>query len=123
MEEKRLKILIVQDKEISRNLYKLSLKNYSLSFCNSEKTIYTKLSMNNFQLIIIDIRRPGSKDSLSLIKELRANKDFLKIPIICITSFDSNDQKANVLNAGADIYLLKPVSRNILIGIIAKFQF
>ncbi len=121
MEEKSLKILIVEDEEISRNLYKLWLKNYDLSFSDSEKSMYDKLSNNNFQLIIMDIGLPGSKDGLSLIKELKANKDFLKIPIACITSYDSFDQRANVLNAGADVYLVKPVSRNILIDIITKF--
>ncbi len=122
MEEKSLKILIVEDEEISRNLYGLWLKNYNLSFSDSEKSMYDKLSNNNFQLIIMDIGLPGSKDGLSLIKELKVNKDFLKIPIVCITSYDSNDQRTNVLNAGADVYLVKPVSRNILIDIITKFQ-
>lgn len=122
MKEKCFKILIVEDEEISRNLYGLWLKNYNLLFCDSEKSMYDKLSNNNFQLIIMDIGLPGSKDGLSLIKELKANKDFLKIPIACITSYDSLDQRANVLNAGADVYLVKPVSRNILIDIVTKFQ-
>ncbi len=123
MEEKCFKILIVEDEEIRRNLYRLWLKNYNISLCDSEKSMYDKLSNNSFQLIIMDIGLPGSKDGLSLIKELKVNKDFLKIPIVCITSYDSNDQRANVLNAGADVYLVKPVSRNILIDIITKFQF
>ena len=122
MEEKSLKILIVEDEEISWNLYKLWLKNYNLSFSDSEKSMYDKLSNNNFQLIIVDIGLPDSKEGLSLIKELKANTDFLKIPIACITSYDSLDQSANVLNAGADVYLVKPVSRNILIDVITKFQ-
>ncbi len=122
IEEKCLKILIVEDEEISRNLYRMWLKNYDLSFCDSEKSMYDTLSDKIFELIIMDIGLPGSKDGLALIKELKVNKDFLKIPIVCITSYDSNDQRTNVLNAGADVYLVKPVSRNILIDIITKFQ-
>ena len=49
-----------------------------------------------FQLIIMDIGLPNSKDCLTLIKELKVNKVFLNIPIVCITSYDSLDQKANV---------------------------
>ena len=84
--------------------------------------MYDKLSNNNFQLIIMDIGLPDSKEGLSLINKLKANKDFLKIPIACFTSYDSLDQRANVLNAGTDVYLIKPVSRNILIEITTKFQ-
>ncbi|MCL5030903.1 MAG: response regulator [Bacteroidetes bacterium] len=122
MEEKCFKILIVEDEEISRNLYRLWLKNYDLSFCDSEKSMYDTLSDKIFELIIMDIGLPGSKDGLSLIKELKSNKDFLKIPIACVTSYDSPEQKGNVLNAGADAYLAKPIPKNILINVISKFQ-
>ena len=81
----------MEDEEISQILYKLWLKNYNHSFCDSEKSIYDKLSDDNFQLIIMDIGLPGSKDGLSLIKELKANKDFLRTPIACFTSYDSLD--------------------------------
>ncbi|MHB1688987.1 MAG: response regulator [Ignavibacteriaceae bacterium] len=122
MKENNYKILIVEDEEISRNIYRLWLKNYNLSFCDSEKSMYDKLSNNNFQLIIMDIGLPNSKNGLVLIKELKSSEKFFEIPIICATSYDSPEQKANVLNAGADVYLTKPISRNILIDTIAKFQ-
>ena len=98
------------------------LKNFNLTFCDSDETMYKKLAEENFQLIIMDIGLPNSKDGLTLIKELKVNKDFFKLPIICITSYDSNNQKDNVLNAGAEIYLVKPVPRNFLIDAIIKFQ-
>ena len=62
MEKDNFKILIVEDEEISRNLYRLWLKDYNLSFCDSEESMYDKLSRNNFQLIIMDIGLPNSKD-------------------------------------------------------------
>ena len=84
IEEKCFKILIVEDEEISRNLYRMWLKNYDLSFCDSEKSMYDKLSDKIFGLIIMDIGLPSSKDGLSLIKELKVNKDFLKIPTVVL---------------------------------------
>ena len=122
IEENSFKILIVEDEEISRNLYRLWLKNYNLSFCDSEKLMYDKLYDDNFQLIIMDIGLPHSKDGLVLIKELKSSEKFFKIPIICATSYDSPEQKGNALNAGADVYLTKPVPRNILIDTITKFK-
>ena len=121
MEEKCFKILIVEDEEISRNLYRMWLKNYDLSFCDSEKSMYDTLSDKIFELIIMDIGLPGSKDGLSLIKELKSDKNFFKIPIVCATSYDSPEQKGNAITAGADVYLTKPILKDILIDIISKY--
>ena len=120
--DKIFKILIVEDEEISWKIYRLMLKNYDLSFCDSEKLMYDKLSNNNFQLIIMDIGLPNSKDGLVLIKELKSNRKFFKIPIICATSYDHHEQRDNAIIAGADVYLTKPISKNILIDIISKYQ-
>ncbi len=122
MEKDNFKILIVEDEEISRNLYRLWLKDYNLSFCDSEESMYDKLSRNNFQLIIMDIGLPNSKDGLTLIKELKCSEKFSKIPIICATSYHTQELKATTINAGADEYLGKPIPKNILINIISKFQ-
>ena len=70
----------------------------------------------------MNIDLPNSKDGLTLIKELKSSGRFFEIPIICATSYDTPEQKTNVLNAGADVYLIKPVGRNILIDTIFKFQ-
>lgn len=99
------------------------LKNYDLSFCNSEKSIYDKLSDKIIKLIIMDIALTGSKDGLSLFKELKSSEKIFKIPIICATSYDTYELKAIAIKAGADVYLTKPVLRNNLINMIVKFQF
>jgi len=122
IEEKKFKILIVEDEEISRNVYQLMLKNYNLSFCDSDKSMYNELAEGDYQLIIMDIGLPNSKDGLTLIKELKSSEKYFKMPIICATSYDTPEQKTNVLNSGTDLYLVKPVSRNILIDTIFKFQ-
>ncbi|MHB1687075.1 MAG: response regulator [Ignavibacteriaceae bacterium] len=121
IERKSFKILIVEDEEISQNLYRLMLKDYAVSFCDSDKSMYNKLSDDNYELIIMDIGLPCSKDGLVLIKELKDNKIFFKIPIICITSYVSYDQEANAIKAGADAYITKPISKNVLITTIEYF--
>ncbi len=122
MEEKKFKILIVEDDEISRTLYKHILKNYDLSYCDSDKSMYNKLAEDKYQLIIMDIGLANSKDGLELIKELKSDKNFQGIPIICATSYDFFDQKTNALKAGADEYLSKPISKNLLISTIEKYS-
>lgn len=118
--ENNFKILIVEDDEISRSIYRLMLKNYDLYFCDSDGTMYKKLSEDNYQVIIMDIGLPNSKDGLVLIKELKSNEKFFRIPIICATSYDTAEQEVNALNAGADAYLSKPVERGILVEAVTK---
>ena len=98
------------------------LKNFNLTFCDSDETMYKKLAEENFQLIIMDIGLPNSKDGLTLIKELKRSEKFSKIPLICATSYDTQELKDKTINAGADEYLVKPIPKNILINIISKFQ-
>jgi DNA-binding response OmpR family regulator len=120
--EKSYKILIVEDDEISRNIYRLMLKKFDMAFCDSDETMYKELSEDNFQLIIMDIGLPNSKDGLTLIKQLKGSEQYYKIPIICATSYDSHEIKANAIKAGADVYLVKPILKDILINTINKFQ-
>ncbi len=122
MKEESFKILIVEDEEISKKLYRLILKNYDLTFCDSDKSMYDKLSDINYQLIIMDIGLPHSKDGLTLIKELKNDKKFSGIPIICATSYAYYDQKDNAKKAGANSYITKPISKDILIHTVERYN-
>ena len=120
--ENSFKILVVEDDEISRSIYQLFLKNFDLTFCDSDKTMYERLAEDNFQLIIMDIGLPNSKDGLTLINELKSCEKYFKTPVICSTSYDTAEQKINALKAGADVYLAKPVSKEMLTNVIIKLQ-
>ncbi len=105
-----MNILVVEDMGQSIFIFKNFLKDHSLKFCESEKTLYENLGKYNFDLIIMDIGLPGSKSGLELIKELKNSETYKKIPIICITvhSFYKDD----AINAGADIFLVKPFTKS-----------
>ncbi|MFV0288954.1 MAG: response regulator transcription factor [Mycoplasmatales bacterium] len=60
---------------------------------------------DNFDIIILDIMLPGL-DGLSIIKEVRAQKN--DIPIILTSAKSQIDDKIKGLEAGADDYLAKP---------------
>ncbi|MFV0288849.1 MAG: response regulator, partial [Mycoplasmatales bacterium] len=60
---------------------------------------------DNFDIIILDIMLPGL-DGLSIIKEVRAQKN--DIPIILTSAKSQIDDKIKGLEAGAEDYLAKP---------------
>ena len=120
MEENKKQILIVEDDKESHIIFKRMLIGYEVIFCTCEKSMLSSLSETTFDLILMDIGLPGSKDGLELIKDLKGNSDYSSIPIICYTSFVFANQKLNALNAGADGYLTKPISKIELIDLIEQ---
>ncbi|PKL82307.1 MAG: hypothetical protein CVV24_10720, partial [Ignavibacteriae bacterium HGW-Ignavibacteriae-3] len=103
-------------------VYKKILKEYSITFCDSEKSIYEELNKSNFNLILMDIGLAGSKDGIEMTKDLKANQKYFKIPVICITSHVFIKQKEIVKQAGAEDYLTKPLRKTELIEIIERYR-
>jgi DNA-binding response OmpR family regulator len=59
-------------------------------------------------LIITDLRMP-LLDGFELVAALRGSAAHAAIPVICLTSVDSRDEIARLLDAGITDYVLKPV--------------
>ena len=64
------------------------------------------LNEKTFNLIILDLMLPDISGE-EICKMVRKTSD---VPIIVLTAKSSEDSKVNVLNTGADDYLIKPVS-------------
>lgn len=58
-------------------------------------------------LILLDIMLPG-EDGLSILKELKRNKETHYLPVILLTAKGSEFDKVQGLDAGADDYVAKP---------------
>lgn len=58
-------------------------------------------------LVLLDIMLPG-EDGLSILKELKRNKETRYLPVILLTAKGSEFDKVQGLDAGADDYVAKP---------------
>lgn len=114
------KILIVEDDLTGQELFKLLLgKNYDLSICDEEKGFFAFVERTKADLVLMDISLNGEKNGLELIQYLRKNNlEYKHTPIVCYSAHVFSQDKINALNAGADIFLAKPVSNEILIETI-----
>ena len=63
----------------------------------------------NPAIIIMDIQMPGM-DGLTAIRQIRADKQLDKTPIIALTALAMPGDKEHCITAGANIYLSKPVN-------------
>lgn len=106
--EQNYKILIVDDDASIRKFLKLSLENssYSVTIAENGKEALKIIQNDKPNIVILDLNLPdySGKELLQLIK-----KDF-SIPVIMLTVEDSDEQKVELLDLGADDYLTKPFS-------------
>jgi heavy metal response regulator len=102
-----MRILVVEDEKKIAGFIKRGLKEegYAVDVAGDGDEGYELASVNDYDLIILDIMLPKC-DGVTLCKKLRAEK--LEAPIIMLTAKTSVQDKVTGLDAGANDYLTKP---------------
>jgi CheY-like chemotaxis protein len=59
-------------------------------------------------------------DGLSLVKQLKGREETRRIPIVVVTAFPNLFNKAELLGAGCDAYLSKPIDTRTLSQSVAE---
>lgn len=115
------KILIIEDDELISNELKnlLDSNNYSSIILNDFKNPLNEILDIKPDLILLDINIPYMNGEI-LLKKLRESSN---IPVIMVTSRNSDIDEALSITYGADDYITKPYNPNILllrIGAVLK---
>jgi len=110
-------ILLVEDElELQQNFKEiLEFNKFSVFTADNGKEALKLLEGNNVDLIISDILMPVM-DGISLLKEVRNKKNHENTPFIFLTAKASNGDIRLGMNSGADDYLTKPVSGQMLLN-------
>jgi DNA-binding response OmpR family regulator len=105
-----MKVLVVEDEEkIAQFLKKgLTEKGYTVEAVGDPDSALRRMEAVPFDLLILDLLLPGSRDGLEVCREVRARG--IRIKILMLTARDTIENKIEGLNAGADDYLVKPFS-------------
>lgn len=104
-------IYVVEDDENIRDLVTLALEGngYRAMGFETGEACLEELSHTIPSIIIFDVMLPGIS-GIEAVKKIRANSTLKKIPIIMLTAKDSEADKINGLDMGADDYITKPFS-------------
>lgn len=104
------KILIVDDDEHTRELLKMLLQSDSrkLTLCDNSDRAIEEINKEFPDVILLDVKLPGSKDGYELCNYIKKMTEGVFIPIILITGNVETEQKIFGLNSGADDYVTKP---------------
>ena len=111
------RILIVEDEKIMRNELATMLKNNGYETCCIEEfeNVAEQVSKENADLILLDINLP-CENGYQICSKIRAD---MSVPIIFLTSRNSDMDELNSFISGGDDYITKPFSMPILLRKIA----
>lgn len=116
------RVLIVDDSEEVILLLRRILENrhYTVLSAGNGKTAVQLAEAERPDLIITDYDMP-EMDGMTLIRMLKSTETTRHIPIIMLTAKDEVDDEVQVIEAGADDYLTKPVSAKRLLARVGRF--
>ena len=112
------KIMIVEDDVTIRDELKnlLNRYGYEVGITDDFSNVVNHIEQNNYDLILLDVNLPVF-DGYHICREIRKNLD---IPIIIVTSRDSEIDELMSINLGADDFITKPYNTQILLARISS---
>ncbi|MFT6733206.1 MAG: two-component system sensor histidine kinase BarA [Polaribacter sp.] len=120
---KNLKILCVDDNDSNLRLIQAFMDDFDLEadFVNSGLKAVQNTSVNNYDLIFMDIQMP-IMDGISATKQIRQiNRHNSKTPIIALTAHAIKGEKERIIQSGMDDFLTKPIAQDDLRKNIQKW--
>ena len=124
-------ILVVEDDESARELYKMALKDKAecdtVSNAREAVIAYSKAIRKGprYDLILLDITLPD-RNGIKVLEEIRYKekkigyKDHQKTPIIMVTGTSDKKTVIAACREGCDDYIVKPLGDGVLLSKIEK---
>lgn len=110
----RRHVLVVEDDEEIRHYICRELSNdFYMTECSNGKEALASILSHTPDLIISDVMMP-EMDGLTLCRKIRQNVNINYLPIILLTARTSEEDNLEGLDTGADAYLMKPFSIELL---------
>ncbi len=124
--QKALKILVLEDALENQFVIRAYLKKtpHRIDMVENGKEGFEKFVQEHYDLILMDMQMPvmdGYVTTQEIRKWERKNKK-KPIPIIALTAYAQQGDRQKCLNAGCNDYLSKPVRKQDLLDIVAKYS-
>jgi len=108
------RVLIVDDEPQIRRVMRATLSGagYSVADARSGEEALEKLREERFDLVLLDVNLPGIS-GIETCRAIRAQSDVL---VLVLTVRSANQDAVEALDAGADDYMTKPFSMEVLLA-------
>lgn len=117
-----MKFLVVDDSRVDRHwlVSLLQEMGHQVDDCQDAENILDQVGKKNYAAVILDIVMPG-QDGFKILRKIRKNPTFSQQYIILCSSKKTSVEINYGLNrAGANDYITKPVTRQVLQQAIGK---
>ena len=109
-----ISIVIAEDDDEIRNYLQTELSaTYRVTACANGRDALKTVLTRQPDLLISDVMMP-EMDGLQLLAEIRANINVSAVPVILLTAKDTDEDRIEGLDVGADAYLTKPFNMEVL---------
>ena len=109
-------IYLLEDDDSIRKLviYALQSQGYEAAGFERPSEFWHAMGRRLSELVLLDVMLP-EEDGLSVLKKLRSATATAAIPVIMLTAKGSEENRIEGMKVGADAYLNKPVSKELLL--------
>ena len=116
-----MKILIVDDDRTTRKLLGLYLRGSGFEVVTAENGLNAleKLGSETVQMVLTDLNMPFM-DGIEFLKSMKSNPGTSHIPALMITTETDKEERERAIAAGADGYLSKPVTAEVVVSKIRQ---
>lgn len=111
-----MKIVIAEDEIEVRNAISLVLElaGYEVFSCEDGKRALECIKANLPDIVISDISMPNM-NGYQLLRNMKETPDLKDIPVILLTAKDSTKEVLEGWSSGADYYITKPFTSDVLL--------
>ncbi len=111
----RGRILVVDDEPRYVRLIRVNLEasGYEVISADSAQRAIELAAQESLDLILLDVMLPPGRDGIAACQEIRR---FSSVPIIMLTALAGTDDTVRGLDAGADDYIVKPFSVQVMLA-------
>lgn len=110
-------VLVVDDDEDQQILLEafLTRAGYSVRLAGSAEEALSAIAQARPDVVILDVLMPGI-NGFEACRRIRADENTLDLPVVLVTALNSREERVTGIQAGADDFLSKPVSREELLA-------
>ncbi len=119
--KKIFKILFVEDDTIALQFITIVLKtDYDVDTALTADSALNLVSKNQYDVLMLDINLGKGMDGIQLMQEIKKIEYYKNIPVIAVTAYAAESDKAEFLAKGFTHYISKPFSSAELKELLAK---
>ena len=116
------RILVVEDIAINRTIACTLLQKvgFTVLTANHGREALDLLAHEPIDLVLMDVQMPVM-DGLTATREIRANPEWQRLPVIAMTAHATIDDQRQTAEAGMDAHLTKPIVPQVLYDTLARW--